>query len=120
MRIWMQQEIKPSYELDFAKKDISQSFEDSALHYRTRWEIMIAGRKYVTIRALSLSWGEIMCGRATLVWLAVDIEAEKVHSFDETMHASYAFFSRRLSSSKLGVHLQRIVTANFKMILPLT
>ncbi|KAK7435906.1 hypothetical protein VKT23_019437 [Stygiomarasmius scandens] len=77
MRIWMPQEIKPSYELNFANKDISQSFEDSALHYQTRWEITIAGRKYVTIRALSLSWGEIMCGRATLVWLAVDIEAEK-------------------------------------------
>ncbi|KAK7440007.1 hypothetical protein VKT23_017260 [Stygiomarasmius scandens] len=96
MRIWMQQEIKPSYELDFAKKDISQSFEDSALHYRTRWEIMIAGRKYVTIRALSLSWGEIMCGRATLVWLAVDIEAEKTVVIKQAWSPFTAHRNRKL------------------------
>jgi hypothetical protein len=58
--------------------EVLEEFKNSALHYRTRWAIKIGGKTYVTFRALSLSRAEVMCGRAQLVWLAVDIADRSV------------------------------------------
>ncbi|THU99113.1 hypothetical protein K435DRAFT_837793 [Dendrothele bispora CBS 962.96] len=67
-----------SYELDFSKDEIVQYFQNSDRQYSTKWVIKINGKEYVTIRALSLSRAEIMCGRGQLVWLAVDVEKREL------------------------------------------
>jgi predicted GNAT family N-acyltransferase len=58
--------------------EVLKEFKDSGLHYRTHWAIEIGGKTYVTFRALSLSRAEVMCGRAQIVWLAVDIADRSV------------------------------------------
>ncbi|THU97745.1 hypothetical protein K435DRAFT_965275 [Dendrothele bispora CBS 962.96] len=67
-----------SYELDFSKDEIVQYFQNSDRQYSTKWVLKINGKEYVTIRALSLSRAEIMCGRGQLVWLAVDVEKREL------------------------------------------
>ncbi|KAJ2926319.1 hypothetical protein H1R20_g10776, partial [Candolleomyces eurysporus] len=42
------------------------------------WEIIIAGKRYRTVKPLSDSRSEEMCGRATLVWLGLRIEDQEV------------------------------------------
>ncbi|KAK7443579.1 hypothetical protein VKT23_015751 [Stygiomarasmius scandens] len=55
-----------------ALKQFFLSFFDSAFMRNTNWAIKIKGMEYVTIRVLSLSRAEIMCGRGQLIWLAVN------------------------------------------------
>ncbi|THU97857.1 hypothetical protein K435DRAFT_50180 [Dendrothele bispora CBS 962.96] len=66
-----------SYELDFSKNEVVEYFQNSDRQY-SKWVITIDGREYVTIRALSLSRAEIMCGRGQLVWSAVDVQNRKI------------------------------------------
>ncbi|THU75536.1 hypothetical protein K435DRAFT_880632 [Dendrothele bispora CBS 962.96] len=65
-----------SHELDF--QGVVEGFKDSAYYYRTHWVMSIVGKTYVTIRALSLSRAEIMCGRGQLVWSAVNPEERTI------------------------------------------
>ena len=38
---------------------------------KVHWEIAVDKEKYITIEPLSVSRAEVMCGRATMIWLAV-------------------------------------------------
>ncbi|THU79834.1 hypothetical protein K435DRAFT_973011, partial [Dendrothele bispora CBS 962.96] len=65
-----------SHSLEF--DDVLKNFARSTYLYRTRWVINVKEEEYVTIRALSLSHAEVMCGRGQLVWLAVNKKTRKV------------------------------------------
>ncbi|THV03605.1 hypothetical protein K435DRAFT_835761 [Dendrothele bispora CBS 962.96] len=55
-----------------------ENFVRSTYLYRTRWVIKINDEEYVTIRALSLSCAEAMCGRGQLIWVAVKKKTRQV------------------------------------------
>ncbi|THV01440.1 hypothetical protein K435DRAFT_853845 [Dendrothele bispora CBS 962.96] len=57
---------------------VLKNFVRSTYLYRTRWVIKINGEEYVTIRALSLSRAEVMCGRGQLIWVAVKKKTRQV------------------------------------------
>jgi len=49
------------------------------------WEITIEDElgkmhRYITTKLLSTTRSEVMCGRATLVWLSINVETQKVRS----------------------------------------
>jgi hypothetical protein len=64
-----------SYELELAQ--LRELFRKSALYYKLNWMIRIQDKTYVTIRGLSLSRAEVMCGRGQLVWAAVEFKQRK-------------------------------------------
>ncbi|KAF5347042.1 hypothetical protein D9758_011636 [Tetrapyrgos nigripes] len=96
MRLYRQNNPIFSHELD--TKDLVDDFKDSAYLYKTHWVLEIQGKTYVTIRALSLSRAEIMCGRGQLVWLAVNAAERKAAVIK---HAWSPFTTRGTDESQL-------------------
>ncbi|KIJ22511.1 hypothetical protein M422DRAFT_277041 [Sphaerobolus stellatus SS14] len=67
MQLYSKQASKPldSYEFPWPKSINLETL------YDTQWVIKIADKDYITIRALSITGAEIVCGRATVVWEVV-------------------------------------------------
>jgi len=72
-------EFKYSHDADLSSAQMPSSPSD--IHWNIEIEDEL-GKKhhYITCKPLSTTRSEVMCGRATLVWMAINVETQKVRS----------------------------------------